>query len=135
MCSRVTTCCFVAALLACDPVVDEYINLQITEDAIDVAKQIPGDWSELCILGPYTNDAQASEILGFEHVLAEGGGIAVSDSFSLLLTVNNDRVVGHYRVLREHTDFAPVAGKCYPRSDSNFELISTHNDQNKVRHT
>jgi hypothetical protein len=80
-------------------------------------------WSSFVVFGPYTSPASAGETLGFHWPGFEKSGIEYSDSFSLLLFVEGEKVVHVEKSRRCRPDFAPetLARKLSPK-DAIFVL-------------
>ncbi|WP_386066314.1 hypothetical protein ACFJIW_17475 [Tahibacter sp. UC22_41] len=87
---------------------------------IDLATIAPGDWERVCILGPYSNDAAAVRILGFQWPVELSTDIEWDEGISLLLFVKDGAVTDHVELPRRSGDFAPLSGRCFLRSDARF---------------
>lgn len=111
----------IASLLcACNgaPDISEQIEDRVKADdaRLDLATLGPKDWERMCVLGPYTNNQRANEILGF-HWDAEGyTSIYSSDAINVLIFMRGNEVVAYDEVLRSKADFADLDPPCVART-------------------
>ena len=108
-------------LVACEKN-SETLALNTSEKFIDLAVHIPGNWSKVCVLPPYTTNAMAKELLGFGYNVELNTNISTSDSITLLLTISGNTVLQAFEVNRRNADFSSLGAKCYPRSNAKFRL-------------
>jgi hypothetical protein len=102
----------------------EPVNLEISKDegVVELSTLVPGKWDRLCVLGPYSSNKDAKELLGFEWDLEEESSISTFDSFTLLVFVAKDKVEQIVELSRE-ADFASQDKKCFDKSSSQFNVL------------
>lgn len=88
--------------------------------SIDLASAVSTDWDRVCILGPYTTDASASQALGFKWSAEALTSIEENDGISLLVFVQNNKVFSYVEHSRSYGDFSNLAGLCFPRNKAKF---------------
>jgi hypothetical protein len=106
---------------------DKTISSQISElfddakvDTVDISKVGPKEWERMCVLGPYTDDAQAKEILGFPWDLRYRSSIATDDGINLLVFVRGQEGLAYTEHPRSKGDFLYLNQRCVPRSGAVF---------------
>jgi hypothetical protein len=87
---------------------------------IDLAQIFPRDWDRVCVLGPYSNNAIASQTLGFAWDAESQSSIKSDDGISLLVFVQNNTVLASAEHQRRFGDFSNLAGRCFSRNHSRF---------------
>jgi hypothetical protein len=109
-------------LCACNgsPSVSEQIEGRLSsEDArLDLTTVGPKDWERVCVLGPYTNNQRAEEILEFHWDSEAQTSISSSDVINVLVFIRGNDVVAYDDVLRSKADFADLDPPCLPRSSA-----------------
>jgi hypothetical protein len=91
--------------------------------SVDLAKVGFPSWERVCILGPYMQNREAKETLGFEWDVESNTTIASNEGISLLLFVQSDHVVEHVEHPRSQGDFSNLTMQCYPREQAVFYQI------------
>ncbi len=110
-------------LAACDELPNATkLDLDPVGRQIDLSMEIPGDWIRICVIGPYSTNKHAEEILGVAVNIQQKSGISMLDSIALLVAMQGDMVVGLFEVPRGRIDFTKLAGNCYRRDDSKFAV-------------
>jgi hypothetical protein len=87
---------------------------------VDLAATVPGQWERVCVLGPYSNNATASQTLGFPWDVESHSSIVSNDGISLLLFVQDSKVIAYTEHERRFGDFSNLSGRCFPRSNARF---------------
>ena len=106
-------------LFACDGGVS--LSLNPDSGQVNFSESIEGDWEQLCIFEPYSDNDKAAELLGFAWDLESNSGIYSLDSITLLVFASTASVVQFEEVTRD-VDFSPLGGKCYDRSAARFNI-------------
>ncbi len=88
--------------------------------SIDLARAVPGEWDRVCILGPYSDNRAARNILGFDWDVKAASNIGSNDGITLLVFVQGKRVLQHAEHQRSRGDFSSAGGQCYPRQVAQF---------------
>lgn len=88
--------------------------------SVDLAVAVPGDWDRVCVLGPYSSDAEAAETLGFKWPAEFLTGIEHSDGISLLIFVKGKTVLSYIEHPRVSGDFSNLRGRCFPHGSAKF---------------
>ena len=97
---------------------------KIIDGKIDLSSQIVGNWDKVCILGPYTLEPNASEILGFESDVLDRSDISGDDTITLLVVLQGQSITGLYEVPRGHADFTKLGSGCFNRKSAKFKVAS-----------
>ena len=87
---------------------------------IDLPKSVPFLWTRVCVLGPYSDTKTTSALLGFEWNSDAHSDVKDDEGVTLLVFAHKKMVVGAVDYSRE---MAPLAGKCYPRSEARFQVL------------
>ena len=115
---------FIAACLAltgCNSeTVSDAIGEQVAGQAVDLRTAHAGDWDRLCLIGPYSNDQAAKEILGFSWPVESRSSIEGNDGISLLLFVREQHVVLAVEHPRARGDFSGLSGRCFAPDQARF---------------
>lgn len=98
------------------------VDLVIEESMVDLRRQLEGEWQQVCILGPYSNQHHAEEVLGFSYDVVANSHIYSSDSIALLVAVKDGMAVGAYEVNRTNVDFTQLNGQCFNREKAVFRV-------------
>lgn len=99
------------------------IAKQFTESkgsTINLSIVAPGAWEKVCILGPYSNNDVAEQTLGFKWNAEATTSIRTNDNISLLLFVQQKRVVSYVEHPRSYGDFSNLTKQCFPREKAQF---------------
>ncbi len=86
---------------------------------VDLATLLPGRWDRVCVIGPYSTNEHAQEVVG-ASINIRGSDIHTSDNIALLVTLIGDVVSGLYDVSRRPVDFTELAGMCFSRVSAKF---------------
>ena len=109
-------------LCACNgsPSISEQIEDRVSADDahLDLAAVGPKDWDRMCVLGPYTNNERAQEILGFRWDSEARTSISSSDAINVLVFIRGDEIVAYDDVMRSKADFADLDPPCLRRSSA-----------------
>lgn len=87
---------------------------------IDLQRTVPGPWTRVCILGPYSDNSTAHRTLGFAWPVERKSAIRTSDTITLLLFVGQDAVIRFIEHPRAAGDFSNLAGQCIAREQAHF---------------
>lgn len=96
-------------------------------DQVDLATTIPGDWVRVCILGPYSDNASASKVLGFEWNVESRSSIKSNEGITLLLFVRDNETVASTEYPRRFGDFSNLSGRCFSRTRARFVQVDKPN--------
>ena len=89
------------------------------EGAVNFARMTDFDWDEVAFLAPYTSRAAAESVTGTSWDGYEALGLDRSDSFSLIVFINNGSRVRVVKVTRCRPDIvAPLSGQRYSRAET-----------------
>ena len=100
--------------------VSDAIGEQVAGQAVDLITVQAGDWDRVCLLGPYSNDRAAKEILGFSWPVESRSSIDGNDGISLLLFVRQQHVVLAVEHPRDRGDFSGLSGRCFAPDQARF---------------
>lgn len=116
-------CCVFLGLFAagCDSgPLSTQLGLLPVEGHVDLSQALPGEWTKVCILGPYSTNGRAREVLGADVNIQTRSSVYHSDSYALLVTMQGTRVEALYDVYRTPSDFTRMSGECFKRDDALF---------------
>jgi hypothetical protein len=82
---------------------------------VDLSRVGPPGWDRVCILGPYTTDRSAEQILGFPWHTSRRSSIATNDGINLLVFVKGREVLAFAEHRRDKGDFLELATRCLAR--------------------
>ena len=85
---------------------------------VDLATVGPPNWERVCILGPYSSNERAQQILGFKWDAHGKSSIASNDGINLLVFVRGQKVVGFAEHPRNKGDFLKLSSTCLSRSNA-----------------
>jgi hypothetical protein len=98
------------------------LEIDTSGGVIDLSNQLPGAWTKVCVLPPYSTNKTAKELLGFEYDIEFTSAIYSSDTISLLLTATDKSVLQGFEVKRSNADFSNLGAKCYSRDNAIFKV-------------
>jgi hypothetical protein len=113
----------VAALCGCNDPTSSSIAAQFSASngrRVDLESAVDGSWDRVCVLGPYSTDADAAEALGFSWPANTLTDIASDDGISLLIFAQGKSVVKFVEHPRNSGDFSNLRGRCFPRTSAKF---------------
>jgi hypothetical protein len=88
--------------------------------SVNLAQIVPGNWDELCVLGPYSDNRAARQALGFDWNAEAKTSIHDNEGIALLLFVRDGKILEYVEHPRADGDFANLSGKCFSRDDAAF---------------
>ncbi|MFO0779712.1 MAG: hypothetical protein U0223_19140 [Nitrospira sp.] len=86
-------------------------------------------WDHVCVFGPYTNNAQAREVLHIDWNIEERSEIGHSDSINSLVFLFEGKVNTVIDLRRAVADFKSV-DRCWDRRQATFQV--THDPNNRT---
>lgn len=126
MCSRlIVASCILVAAVGCTArdSTSSAIAKQFTESkgsSINLTAAGPGAWEKVCVLGPYSNNDTVEQTLGFKWDAETKTSIQTNESISLLLFVQEKRIVSYVEHPRNNGDFSNLTMQCFPREKAQF---------------
>lgn len=87
---------------------------------VDLAELVPGDWTRVCILGPYANPAREAAALGLDAAGALPSSIASRDDITLLIFARDAKALFSLEHPRVLGDFANLSRQCHARERARF---------------
>jgi len=91
---------------------------------VDLASAWPEGWDRVCVLGPYSNNAAAAQVLGFDWDVESQSSISTKDGISLLLFVQGSSISRHIDHRRNQGDFSNLSGRCFRREQAKFKQVT-----------
>lgn len=88
--------------------------------SVNLATAVPGTWEKVCVLGPYSNNETAKKTLGFEWNAETKTTIQTNEGISLLLFVQENKVIAYVEHPRNHGDFSNLTPQCFPKEKAQF---------------
>jgi hypothetical protein len=99
------------------------LKLNYADTPIELTKHVTGDWQMVCILGPYSDNELAQEVIGFSWPLESLSSVWINDGVSLLIFTKNESVQSYFEVARGKYDFNSLDEQCFNRSDAIFTKV------------
>ncbi|MBE1300154.1 MAG: hypothetical protein GJ680_09640 [Alteromonadaceae bacterium] len=96
------------------------LNFNYAKTPIVLTEHVQGDWETVCILGPYSNNELAAEVIGFTWPLETLSSVRVNDGVSLLIFIKNKAVQSYFEVSRGKYDFNSLDEQCINRNEAIF---------------
>jgi len=90
---------------------------------VDLSVAVRGEWDRVCVLGPYSNDTKAADILGFSWPAETLTDISHSDAISVLVFARDESVVTYVEHSRGYGDFSNLSGRCFAKDRAKFVHI------------
>lgn len=87
---------------------------------LDLGQVGPAHWTRACVLGPYTSDARAAELLGFPWELARRSDVGRRDDRFVLAFSDGRQVLGFVERPRADGDFTTLQPPCFTRDAARF---------------
>ena len=85
---------------------------------LDLGVVGPPSLERMCVLGPYSDNRRANQILGFDWDAEGHTVISSSDAINVLVFIRGNEVLAYDDVLRSRADFADLDPPCVTRSTS-----------------
>ena len=85
---------------------------------VDMAAVGPSSWERVCVLGPYSSNERAEQILGFRWDANDKSSIGSNDGINLLVFVRNQEVLAYTEHPRNKGDFLKLDSRCLGRSNA-----------------
>lgn len=83
---------------------------------INLAVVGPASWERVCVLGPYTDNKRAEQVLGFKWDAEANTSISGSDGINVLVFVQGTDVVAYTEHPRSKGDFSQLQPQCLHRN-------------------
>ena len=100
------------------------IDFQLRQGAtptLDLGKVGPANWTRLCVLGPYTDDAAAQALLGLPWPASRLTSLAERDDSVALVFSDGAKVLAFVERPRAEGDFTTVQPPCLTRAEARLE--------------
>lgn len=115
-----------AALAACrsqdsTAIANEFLSSD--PRGVDLSVAVHGEWDRVCVLGPYSNDAMAADILGFNWPAEALTDISHRDGIAVLVFARDDSVVTYVEHSRGYGDFSNLSGRCFAKDRAKFVQV------------
>jgi hypothetical protein len=83
---------------------------------VNLALVGPSSWERFCVLGPYTNNERAEQVLGFKWDAEAKTSIALNDGINVLVFVQGQKVIEYVEHPRNQGDFSQLQPRCLSRA-------------------
>ena len=91
--------------------------------SIDLQEAVPTQWEKVCVFGPYSDNEEIEQVVGFKWPAESRTNIKDSDGISLLLFVREKSVIEYVEQPRDEGDFARLDGRCFNSSTARFKSV------------
>jgi len=88
--------------------------------SVNLATAVPGTWEKVCVLGPYSSNDTAKQTLGFEWDAEAKTSIQTNEGISVLLFVQETKVIAFIEHPRKYGDFSNLTAQCFPKHKAQF---------------
>ncbi len=88
--------------------------------SVNLATAVPGQWEKVCVLGPYSTNETAKKTLAFAWDVKNKTSITTNEGISLLLFLQENKVVAYVEYPRNRGDFSNLTAQCFPKEKSQF---------------
>jgi hypothetical protein len=112
-----------AVLCGCNDSTSSSISAQFSASngqRVDLQAAADGKWDRVCVLGPYSTEADAAQALGVSWPAEARTDIAQNDGISLLTFVQGKSVLKFVEHPRNSGDFSNLGRRCFPRTRAKF---------------
>ena len=121
----VSMCMLASAFLFFSYKMNASTPLHVNDWKVDLAP-LGEDWSNLCILGPYSTNETALSVTGLNLDIESRSDIATNDGIALLINLNDQGGYKLFEVPRRPSDFSNLSGECWPRGVEFFIAKEGH---------
>lgn len=94
----------------------------------------PANWTRACVLGPYTTDARARALLGFDWPVEGRSGVTRGDERFLLVFTDGRQVLGYVERRRAAAEPTTLDPPCVARAAAQLALERRADGVLQVRH-
>lgn len=126
---QVPACAALLALGACSGA-DAFLDAQLEHQlgkvgatTLDLGLVGPANWTRACVLGPYSTDARARELLGFDWKVEGRSEVTRLDDRFLLVFSDGRQVLGYVERQRAAGDFTTLQPPCVERAAAQLALV------------
>jgi len=129
----------IGALGACsgaDAFLDAQLEHQLGKagaSTLDLGLVGPANWTRACVLGPYSTDARARELLGFDWAVEGRSDVTRRDDRFLLVFSDGRKVLGYVERQRAAADFTTLAPPCVERAAARLAIVSRADGGRELR--
>lgn len=95
--------------------------------SVNLGTAVPGGWEKVCILGPYSTNDIAKSTLGFEWDAEAKTSIQTKEGVSLLVFVQDNKVLTHIEHPRNQGDFSNLNTQCFSKEKAHFSYVQNPN--------
>ena len=96
--------------------------------SVNLAAIISSPWDRVCFIGPYSDNARAKQVLGFDWPVESKTSISNNDGETVLVFVRAGAVERYLEHPRNLGDFADLSSECFNRNDATFRLKDPTSD-------
>ncbi len=89
-------------------------NIYKQGDTVNFSEATSLKFDKVCIFGPYSSNADVSEILGFDWDIESRTNISSSDSVNIIVFTKNKKVIEYTAHPRNKNDFYKLSRNCFP---------------------
>lgn len=109
-------------------------SLQRTNPVVSFERVTSFEWDSVFIFRPYTTVANIKQQIGYDWGAAKDTGIDMSDSFHLVVFVENGKVVKHLQFNRSLGDFHDLkSGNMFRRGADKFRVQRASPGTSEIR--
>ena len=126
---RAAALALLGALGACSGA-DAFLDAQLEHQlgkagatTLDLGLVGPANWTRACVLGPYSTDARARELLGFDWAVEGRSDVTRRDDRFLLVFTDGRQVLGYVERQRAAGDFTTLQPPCVERAAARLALV------------
>jgi hypothetical protein len=95
-----------------------------SETVVDLSIVGPSGWDRVCILTPYTSNAETEKVLGFKWDSDTKTSIGGSDGINVVVFLRGREVLTFTEHPRNKGDFSGVVSRCVSRERAKFIRVA-----------
>lgn len=95
-----------------------------TKNVIDLSAVGPSGWERVCILTPYTINAETEKVLGFKWDSDTKTSIGSSDGINVIVFLRGRQVLAFAEHPRNKGDFSGAGARCASREQAEFVRVA-----------
>ncbi|WP_342807992.1 hypothetical protein [Alteromonas sp. M12] len=110
-------------------------TFDISSGVVDLSIEVGGNWDKVCFITPYTDNAGAKEVLGFDFNVEEKSGISILDGITLVIATKGSQVIEYFETPRSNIDFSSLNSGCFSKFNAKFKVVKDNNGWPNVQNT
>lgn len=89
---------------------------------VDLREVVPVPWQTFCAIGPYVSNEYVENLIGFKWNVKRYSSISSNDGITLLLFINENKVIAYAEYPRSKGDFLELKPQCLNREKATLKV-------------